>query len=249
MGDDEVEPAVAVWTVVAQVLGDQRGGEMWPDHDDVPLTTQRVLGGQFAAKHPGTGFTGMPAPTAPVRTVLAASRRNRALVADVKCLASWKQAISTLGSARFGEQVDGAAGRVGLARQRAWASVEPSLTDGGAHGPGDLPMAVGLDALGQDAGPGSLGLARTALTIRATSAVVRPWISRRSSLITSGWTNGITAKLAGSAPTSSRATPQPTARARATAPSRPAGSNPAVIAAWNAAARQAQSSSATRPLR
>jgi predicted transcriptional regulator len=66
--------------------------------------------------------------------------------------------------------------------------------------------------------------ARTALTIRATSAVVRPWTSRRSSLITSGRTKGITARLAGSAPTSSRATPQPTSRAPATAPSRAAGS-------------------------
>ena len=52
--------------------------------------------------------------------------------------------------------------------------------------------------------------AATALTMLATSVVVRPWISRRSSLITSGLTNGITARLAGSAPTSSSAMPQPT---------------------------------------
>ena len=143
--------------------------------------------------------------------------------------------------------------------------------------------------------PVSSAWARTALTILATSAVVRPWTSRRSSLITSGRTKGITARLAGSAPTSSRATPQPTARARATAPSRPAGSrattrsvtsmttrsrrsatsttghrssgqatpseagsqltnsrragsSSALAAAWNAAARQTQSSSATRPI-
>ena len=66
--------------------------------------------------------------------------------------------------------------------------------------------------------------ARTVLTMWAASAVVRPWSRRMSSLIRSGRTNGSTARLAGAAPTSSRATPQPALRAWATVASSRAGS-------------------------
>ena len=138
--------------------------------------------------------------------------------------------------------------------------------------------------------------ARTVLTMWAASAVVRPWSSRMSSLIRSGRTKGSTARLAGAAPTSSRATPQPAWRAWATVASSRAGSpatarsvtstttrrlarpssmagrrssgqatpsdtgsaltnrvrggpSPPRTAPVKAAARQAQSSSATRPAR
>ena len=55
--------------------------------------------------------------------------------------------------------------------------------------------------------------ASTPLTVRATTRSGRFWISERSSLITSGRTRGIMARLAGSAPTSSMAIPTPLARA------------------------------------
>jgi hypothetical protein len=138
--------------------------------------------------------------------------------------------------------------------------------------------------------------ARTTFTMWAASVVVRPWSRRMSSLIRSGRTNGSTARVAGAAPTSSRATPQPAWRAWATVASSRAGSplrarsvtstttrsrprpssmaalrssgqatpsetgsaltnrvsggpSPPRTASVKAAARQAQSSSATRPAR
>jgi len=66
--------------------------------------------------------------------------------------------------------------------------------------------------------------AMTAVAVLATTRLGLAWISARSSLITSGRTRGIITKLAGSAPTSSMATPIASRRACSTAPSMPAGS-------------------------
>jgi hypothetical protein len=89
--------------------------------------------------------------------------------------------------------------------------------------------------------------ARAALTMWAASVVVRPGSRRMSSLIRSGRTNGSTARVAGAAPTSSRATPSETGSALTNRVS--GGPSPPRTASVKAAARQAQSSSATRPAR
>ena len=47
------EPALAVGARVAEVAGQQRGGEVGREHDDVPLAAHRVVGGQVRAANAG----------------------------------------------------------------------------------------------------------------------------------------------------------------------------------------------------
>jgi len=114
-------------------------------------------------------------------------------------------------------QLEQAAGQLGV----ELAGLVPAAAGGDEALPLDDPVVGQGVEVAQLAAEGG---ARTVLTMWAASAVVRPWSRRMSSLIRSGRTKGSTARLAGAAPTSSRATPQPARRAWATVASSRAGS-------------------------
>ena len=102
------------------------------------------------------------------------------------------------------------AGRAAAAcgRQRPGAAVEPALAVAGAERAGGRRVRLGLDALGQHEGAGALGLGVDRVDDAAIAGDGRSWTSRRSSLMTSGSRNGISASERGSAPTSSSAIAQ-----------------------------------------
>src|SRR5215208_8488981 len=66
VGDDHVVAVLVVGPVVAEVVGDQGGREPGADHDQGPLASQGVVGGQVGPADPGHRVTGMPWPRAPV---------------------------------------------------------------------------------------------------------------------------------------------------------------------------------------
>jgi len=117
-----------------------------------------------------------------------------------------------------GVTVSGKGGRgAGRPNSQPWPRRAPIITASWAWSSVSMPSA-------STRAPLRSACALTAVMMSATSMLVLAWTRRRSSLMTSGCSNGSNARLAGSAPTSSSATRQPRARTPAAARRSPAGS-------------------------